>query len=49
MNKITISFKSTKKEQKMYNHIKEQEEISDFIKQAVDYYMRYVEIIEDEK
>lgn len=44
MCKITISFKNTKKEQRMFEHIKAQEEISEYIKTAVEYYNRYIEI-----
>lgn len=44
MCKITISFKNTRKEQKMYDYVKSQEEISEYIKTAIEYYNKYIEI-----
>lgn len=43
-SKITISFKNTKKEQRMFEYVKSQEEISEYIKRAVEYYNKYIEI-----
>lgn len=43
MKKITISFKNTTKDIKLLNCIKEQEEKSQFIKDAIEYYIKKFE------
>lgn len=43
MNKITISFKNTTKDMKILNCIKEQEEKSQFIKNAIEFYIEHLE------
>lgn len=43
MNKITVSFKNTTRDVKLYIHIKGQEEKSEFIKKAVEHYIIYLE------
>lgn len=39
INKITVSFKHTKKEIEMFNIASRQEEKSEFIKDALSYYL----------
>lgn len=39
VNKITVSFKHTKKETEMYNIASRQEEKSEFMKDALNYYL----------
>ena len=43
VNKITVSFKNTTKDIKLYLKVKEQEEKSDFIKKALEYYIKQSE------
>lgn len=43
MNKITISFKNTTKDMKLLAYIKKQEEKSQFIKDAIEFYMQQFE------
>lgn len=43
MKKITISFKNTTKDIKLLDCIKEQEEKSQFIKDAIEYYIKQSE------
>lgn len=39
VNKVTVSFKHTKKELEMYNIVSKQEEKSEFMKEALYYYI----------
>lgn len=43
MNKVTISFKNTTKDMKLLAYIKGQEEKSQFIKNAIEFYIEHLE------
>jgi len=43
VNKITVSFKNTTKDMKIYVTVNSQEEKSDFIKKALEYYIKHLE------
>lgn len=43
MSRITVSFKNTTKDIKLFTEINSQEEKSEFIKDAVRYYIKYLE------
>ncbi len=43
MNKVTISFKNTTRDIKILMYVKSQEEKSQFIKDALEYYIDYLE------
>lgn len=43
VNKITVSFKNTTKDMKLFTKVNAQEEKSDFIKKALDYYIKHLE------
>ncbi|WP_164968022.1 hypothetical protein [Clostridium tetani] len=43
MKRITVSFKNTTKDIKLYTYIKSQEEQSVFIKKAVEHYINFIE------
>ncbi|EKN43381.1 hypothetical protein [Clostridium botulinum] len=43
MPKINVSFKQTTKDMKLYDTVKKQEEQSEFIKIALDFYIKYLE------
>ena len=43
VNKITVSFKSTTKDMKLFVTVNSQEEKSDFIKKALEYYIKQLE------
>ncbi len=43
VNKITVSFKNTTKDMKIYVTVNSQEEKSDFIKKALEYYIKYLD------
>ncbi|HID0769594.1 TPA: hypothetical protein ACXC99_003691 [Clostridium botulinum] len=43
MPKINVSFKQTTKDMKLYTFVKSQEEQSEFIKIALDFYIKYLE------
>jgi len=43
VNKITVSFKSTTKDMKLFVTVNSQEEKSDFIKKALEYYIKYLD------
>lgn len=40
VNKITVSFKNTTKDMKLFVTVNSQEEKSDFIKKALEYYIK---------
>lgn len=42
--RMTISFKNTTKDMKLYSYIISQEEISDFIKKSVEFYINSLEV-----
>lgn len=44
MCKITISFKNTKKDRELFEKVQNQEEKSDYIKRAIEYYSKYIEV-----
>lgn len=41
-NKITISFKQTTKDMRLYTYIKSQEEYSEFVKAAIEFYIKHL-------
>ena len=43
MRKITISFKNTTKDIKLFIYVNKQEEKSQFIKDAIEYYINHLE------
>lgn len=43
INKITVSFKNTTRDMKLFITANNQEEKSDFIKKALDHYIKYLE------
>lgn len=43
MPKIEVSFKQTSKDMKMYSAVKAEEEKSDFVKKAIEFYIKYLE------
>lgn len=43
MPKLDISFKQTSKDMKLYAKIMSEEEKSDFVKKAIDFYIKYLE------
>lgn len=44
VNKITVSFKSTTKDMKLFVTVNSQEEKSDFVKKALEYYIKHLEM-----
>jgi len=43
MNRITVSFKKTKRDLKLFTEVKNMEEQSDFIKDAIEFYLKFKE------
>jgi len=43
MSRITVSFKNTSRDMKLFTEVKNMEEQSDFIKDAIDFYLKYLE------
>ncbi|WP_163249312.1 hypothetical protein [Clostridium niameyense] len=43
MPKVNLSFKQTSKDIKLYTTVKSQEEQSEFIKKALEFYIRHLE------
>ena len=43
MSKITISFKNTTRDKMLLDYINRQEEKSQFIKQAISYFIQYLQ------
>lgn len=43
MRKITISFKNTTKDVKLFIYVNKQEEKSQFIKDAIEFYIEHLE------
>lgn len=43
MPKVNVSFKQTSKDMKLYTTVKGQEEQSEFIKRALEFYIKYLE------
>jgi hypothetical protein len=43
VNKITVSFKNTTKDMRLYVIANSHEEKSDFVKRALDYYIKHLE------
>lgn len=43
VNKITVSFKNTTKDMKLFVTVNSQEEKSDFIKKALEYYIKHLD------
>ncbi|EJO5349399.1 hypothetical protein NRP93_003577 [Clostridium botulinum] len=43
MLRITVSFKQTTKDIKLYKTVKKQEEQSEFVKKAIDFYIKYLD------
>lgn len=43
VNKITISFKNTTKDMKLFVTVNSQEEKSDFVKRAIEHYIKHLE------
>lgn len=43
MLRITVSFKQTTRDIKLYTTVNAMEEKSDFIKDAIDFYLKYLE------
>ena len=43
MPKLDISFKQTSKDMKLYSTVKAEEEISDYVKKAIGFYIKYLE------
>lgn len=42
-NKIDISFKKTTRDTKLYTYVLAQEEKSDFVKKAIEFYIKHLE------
>lgn len=40
MTRITVSFKKTKRDLKLFTEVKNKEEQSDFIKDAIEFYLK---------
>ncbi len=43
VNKITVSFKNTTRDMKLFTKVNVQEEKSDFIKKALEYYIKHLD------
>jgi len=43
MPKVDVSFKQTSKDMKMYSIVVAEEEKSDFVKRAIEYYIKHLE------
>lgn len=43
MPRIPISFKNTSKDLKLYTYVKGLEEQSEFVKKAIEYYIKYLD------
>ena len=43
MSRITVSFKNTSRDMKLFTEVKNMEEQSDFIKDAIEFYLKYLE------
>lgn len=43
MPKVDVSFKKTTRDMKLYLVVNSQEEKSDFVKDAIEYYLKYLE------
>lgn len=43
MAKIDVSFKKTTRDMKLYTYVNALEEKSDFVKDAIEYYIKYLE------
>jgi hypothetical protein len=43
MPKLDISFKQTSKDMKLYARVVSQEEKSDFVKRAIEFYIKFLE------
>ena len=42
-----MSFKQTKRDLKLYTEVKDKEEFSDFIKDAIEFYLKHLENIKE--
>ncbi|OAA91333.1 hypothetical protein [Clostridium coskatii] len=43
MLRITVSFKKTNRDMKLYTYVNALEEKSDFVKDAIEHYIKYLE------
>lgn len=43
MPTLDISFKQTSKDMRLYTKVKSEEEQSDFVKRAIEFYIKYLE------
>ena len=43
MQRITVSFKQTTRDLKLFTEVKNMEEQSDFIKKAIEFYIKYLD------
>ena len=43
MARITVSFKNVSRDMKLFTEVKNMEEQSDFIKDAIEFYLKYLE------
>ena len=41
--KINVSFKQTTKDMKLFTRVKQEEELSDFIKKALEFYIKHID------
>jgi hypothetical protein len=49
MPKVDVSFKKTTRDMKLYLVVINQEEKSDFVKDAIEHYIKYLEVIKKEE
>lgn len=49
MPKVDVSFKKTSRDMRLYSEVVSQEEKSDFVKDALEFYIKYLNEIEKNK